>query len=247
VISDQMLLSLVPEIHGRSGRRRERHQRRPRSPHDHHRGAAREQLPDGRDPPAWGDPQVRRGDARRDHERSGHLRLEAEPDRDAGEHEPARPAVLQRAHDEPQRRHRTEDQERVRVVVARDRDGDRRQGEHQPGDEPAGAAEAPAHEVVHERDRGDPHQRLGDEQAQRVKAEDLHRQRLHPQRERRLVHRHDAGCIERAVQERVPARAHRPHGGAVVVVREAVAVERPEVQQGGEDEQRAELGSHARE
>ena len=131
------------------------------------------------------------------------------------------------AHDAPQRGDGAEDQQRVRVVVARDRDRDRREREHEPGDEPARAAEAPAHEVVDERDRRDAHQRLRHEHAQRVEAEHLHRQRLDPEGERRLVDGHHARGVERPVQERVPARAHRAHGGAVVLVGAAVAARAP--------------------
>ena len=136
-----------------------------------------------------------------------------------------------------------EHQQRVRVVVARDRDGDRRQHERQAGDEAGRAAEPPPRQVVGERDGRDAHQRLRHEQAPGAEAEHARGQRLHPQRERRLVDRHHAGRVERAVQERVPAGAHRAHGGAVVLVGEAVAVERPQVEHAGQHEQSGELGT----
>ena len=100
--------------------------------------------------------------------------------------------------------------------------------------EPAEPAEAAAHEVVHEHHARHPHQRLRHEHAQRVIAEHPHRQRLDPQRQRRLVHRHHPAAVERGEQEVVPARAHRAHRRAVVVVRPAVAAERPQVQHAGE-------------
>src|SRR4051794_23982259 len=114
------------------------------------------------------------------------------------------------------------------------------------GDEAGQAAEAPAHEVVDERNRRHAHQRLRHEHAQRVVAEGLDERDLDPERERRLVDRHHAGRVERAVEERVPARAHRAHGGAVVLVRPPVAREPPQVQDAGEDEQAAKLVARAR-
>jgi hypothetical protein len=50
--------------------------------------------------------------------------------------------------------------------VARDRDTDRRQREHESRGEPGGAPKAPPHEVVDERDRRYAHQRLRDQQRQ---------------------------------------------------------------------------------
>ena len=79
-----------------------------------------------------------------------------------------------------------------------------------------------------------------------MKAEDPGRERLDPERERRLVDRHQPARVERAVEEVVPARAHRADGGAVVVVGPAVAVERPEVQHSREQQQRTELGEGQR-
>src|SRR3954466_393494 len=54
-----------------------------------------------------------------------------------------------------------------------------------------------------------------------------------------------AGRVERAVQECVPARAHRAHGGAVVLVRPAVAAQRPQVEERSEGEHAGELGARA--
>ena len=112
------------------------------------------------------------------------------------QHQPAGAPVLERPDERPQRAGAAQDQQRVGVVVARDRDRDRREREHQAGDEAGAAPEAPAHEVVDERDGRHPHQRLRHQDRERVEAEHAHRERLHPQRERRLVHRHHAGCIE---------------------------------------------------
>ena len=122
---------------------------------------------------------------------------------------------------------------------------DRREREHRPGDEAGRAAERPAHQVVGQPDGRDAHQRLRHEHAPRAEAEHARGQRLDPQRERRLVDGHHARRVERAVQERVPAGAHRAHGGAVVLVGEAVAAERPQVQHGREREQHGERSGTA--
>ena len=209
-----MLLSDVPEIHGRSD-------------------AGVSATSSGQAPPTAtiatppaSSERTRAGDAARRHpqpgdgergddeQRRAHLRLEAEADADAREDDPARPAVLQRADHRPQRADDAEHEQRVRVVVARDRDRDRRQRQHGAGHEAARAAEAPAREVIDEPDSSHAHQRLRHEHAQRVVAEGAHGQRLHPQRERRLVHRHHAADIERSIEERVPARGHRAHCAA---------------------------------
>ena len=211
-----MLLSLVPEIHGRLGGGREHHQQRPGAADDDHRRAAGEQLAHRGEPAAGGDPQPRRDDRRHDEQRGAHLRLEAEADAHAGEDDPARAPVLQRAHEAPQGADAAQRQQRIGVVVARDRDRDRGDGEHEAGDEAGGAPPQAARQVVDQRDGRDAHERLGHEDAPRVKAEGPDRERLDPQRERRLVHRHEPAGIERVVEEVVPARAHRAHGRAVV-------------------------------
>ena len=113
----------------------------------------------------------------------------------------------------PQRRHAAQDQQLVGVVVARDRDGDRGDRERRPATNPATRPNAPR-QVVDQRDGGDAHQRLGHQDAQRMEAEHPDRQRLDPERERRLVDRHQPGLVERREQEVVPARAHRADGGA---------------------------------
>ena len=110
-----------------------------------------------------------------------------------------------------------------------------------PATKPAGAPEAAARQVVDEPDGRDAHQRLRHEHRPRREAEGARRQRLHPQRERRLVDRHDAGWIEGAEEEVVPALRHRADGGAVVLVRPAVACQRPQVQGGGQREQQEQL------
>ena len=146
-----------------------------------------------------------------------------------------------RAHEAPQGADAAQRQQRVGVVVARDGDGDGRDREDEAGDEARRAAPHAPRQVVDERDGRDAHERLRDEDAQRVKAEDPGRERLDPEGQRRLVDRHEPARVERAVEEVVPARAHRAHGGAVVLVGPAVAIERPEVQHPAEEQEDAEL------
>ncbi len=222
-------------------------QDRPGQPDRGHRRATRGEAADGGRAAAGRDPQIR-GDQRRHHEqRRRHLGLEAEADGDSRTDDPPRPPVLEPAHHEPQRGGAAQHEQRVGIVVAEDGDGHRGEHQRQPGDEARGAAEAPVRRVVGERDGPDAHQRLRDEHAPGAEAERARGQRLHPEGERRLVDGHHSSRVERAIQERVPARAHRAHGGAVVLVGEAVAIERPQVEHARGDEQHGELGARERE
>ena len=85
--------------------RRQRDQQRPCATDHHHRQPAGGQLPHAGEAAARRGPQPRRRQPRHDDQRRGHLRLEAEADHHARQHEPARAPVGQPAHDEPQRRH----------------------------------------------------------------------------------------------------------------------------------------------
>ena len=147
------------------GRGREHHQQRPGAADDDHRRAAGEQLAHGGDPAAGGDPQPRDDDRGHDEQRGAHLRLEAEPDAHAGEHDPARAAVLEGAHEAPQGADAAQRQQRIGVVVARDGDRDRGDREHEAGDEAGGAPPQAARQVVDQRHRRDAHERLGHEDA----------------------------------------------------------------------------------
>ena len=227
-----MLLSEVPEIHGAVRRRRERDEQRPRAADDEHRGAAGEQLAQRGEPAARRDPQPgrARSPARRRARRSIFVSKPRPTATPLSTSQRVRPSS-KRAHGEPDRRDAQQRQQLVGVVVARHRDRDRRRREREAGDRAAEAAEAPAHEVVDEDDARHPHQRLRNEDRERVEAEHAHRQRLDPQRQRRLVDRLHAARVERGVEEVVPARRHRADGRRVVGVRPVVAAERPQVQQ----------------
>ena len=112
-----------------------------------------------------------------------------------------------------------------------------------PATVPAARPNGAPDQVVDQGDRGGAHQRLRDQQAPGAVAEHLDRGHLDPGGQRRLVHGHHARGIERSVDERVPARAHRPHRGGVVLVGEAVAVQAPEVQHQGQHDQGDEFGA----
>ena len=86
----------------------------------------------------------------------------------------------------------------------------------------------------------------GTSMLQRTPPEHAHGQRLHHQRQRRLVHRHDARGVQRPVEERVPRGRHRANRARVVLVRPAVLRQRPQVQSAREHEQRRELGAGER-
>ena len=218
-------------------------QQRPGEAYGHHRRPARGQAARRGGTPARRDPQPGDRESRHHEQRRGHLRLEAEADAHATQHDPPRPPVLEPAHDEPQRGGAAERQQRVGVVVARDRHGHRRQHQRQAGDEAGRAPEPAPRHVIGQRDGADAHQRLRHQHAPRAEAEHARGQRLHPQRERRLVHRHHSRRVERAVEERVPAGGHGAHCSAVVLVGEAVAIERPQVEHAGRHQQHGELGT----
>ena len=126
----------VPETHGRSSRRRQRHEQRPGAADDDHRGAAGQQLPHageaGRAARPTATPRPAR--ARRAAPRAIFVSNPSPTPTPASTSQRVRPSSSA-AHDAPQRRDAAEHEQRVRVVVARDRHGDRRQREHEAGDE----------------------------------------------------------------------------------------------------------------
>ncbi len=153
------------------GGRRQPHEYGPGETDGGHRGATDRQLASGDRPAARSDPHPGGDDARHDHERCRHLRLEAEPDGHARPHEPAGTSVLEPADEEPQRRDGAQHQQRVGVVVPRDRDGDRRGRQSEATRESGCTTEAAADEVLGQHDAADAHQRLRREQAPRREAE----------------------------------------------------------------------------
>jgi hypothetical protein len=83
---------------------------------------------------------------------------------------------------------------------------------------PASAGGAPderSQQVVQRRHRQRAADHGGEQQRDRVKAEQLRARHLQPEVERRLVDRQARGRLERADEERVPRRAHAAHRGVV--------------------------------
>ena len=112
---------------------------------DDHRGDAREQLAQRRDVAARGDPQPRGGDAGHDQQRSAPSspRSRARPSRRRARASACGRPRSARTTDQSAAT-RAEHEQRVGVVVAGDRDRDRRDREREAGDEAADAAEAAA-------------------------------------------------------------------------------------------------------
>src|SRR4051812_11208243 len=111
-----MLLSLVPDTHGRSAAGVSRTRSGHAAPTATIAAPPAASWRTAATRPRGATHSPRRRQRRLDEQRRGHLRLEPEADGHAGEHEPARPPVLERAHDEPQRRDRAQDQERVGLL-----------------------------------------------------------------------------------------------------------------------------------
>ena len=240
-ISDSTRLSRGARDPRPVGRRRQFHERRPGAADEQHRAAAREQLAEARGarPRAAGEIHSHASAMPgHDRQRDAHLRLEAEPD---ARRPRARASACGRAR---ARAPRTTAPPRSRARAARRGCCGARSptvigvsASARPATKPPTRPKRRRDEVVDERHRRHAHQRLRHEDAERVVAEHAHRQRLHPQRQRRLVDRHHAAAIERGEQEVVPARAHRAHRRAVVVVRPAVAAQRPQVEHAREHHQ----------
>ena len=224
-----MLLSLVPETHGPVGGRGEPHEHRPGQPDDGHRRAAgqragaprpaaRAARPTARPPPAPARPAAPRPSWPRTRARRTRPRARASAC--------ARPrARARRTTAPPCSRARAARPGCCGATIAT---VDRRQREHQPGREAGGAAEAPAHEVVEQRRPSPrPSAPAGTSMLQELKP--------NARTDSACTHSASGGLstvitparVERAVQERVPARAHRAHGGAVVLVGQAVAARAP--------------------
>ena len=88
-ISEKTLLSVVPGDPGPARGRRQFDHDRPGEGDRDHRRARREQLAQRGGAAARRDPEPGQRHPRHDHQRRAHLRLEAEPDADAGEDQPA--------------------------------------------------------------------------------------------------------------------------------------------------------------
>src|SRR5205823_3001951 len=81
--------------------------------------------------------------------------------------------------------------------------------------------------------------------AEWAEAQQLGAERLDPERNRRLVERHETGRIEGIEQEVVPARQHAAHASQVVGRNEAAFAEIPAAQQGGRDQDDGEAAARS--
>src|ERR1039458_3365584 len=178
--------------------------------------------------------EVAGGDAGDDEIGGECLRVERERDENRRHEQGAQPPGLGRAQRRPAGKRHRQDQQRVEVVVARDRDERRESGERQRARARGERAVALAHDQVQRRHGHDSRDRVRQEQAQRRKPEHLCARCLHPQPQWRLVDRNETGRVSRDKQEVVPRPQHRLHAGGVVDVRIPVLAERPGVEQGGE-------------
>ncbi len=227
----------VPEIHGPARRGREPHQQRPGEPADEQRRAAGEQLR-ARQPSR----RAARPTARR--RRSPGTISSAAAIFVSKPRPIARPAARPASAcgrpraprtDEPQRGDRAEDQQRVRVVVPRDRDGHRRQRER----EAAGEARPRGRSAGASGRRSGRRSRCPSAPAARACSSEL---KPNARTDSAWTQSASGGLstvisaagVERAVEEVVPAAGHRADGGGVVLVGVAVLAEAPEVEHGGQ-------------
>lgn len=82
-------------------------------------------------------------------------------------------------------------------------------------------SEVALHLSVQEHDRGDGGERLRQDQAPAIQAEDRRAASLQPQPDRRFVNRQESGRIEGGVEQVLPALEHPAHGGGLVLVAKA--------------------------
>ena len=158
MISDQMLLSDVPEIHGRD----DAGVSATSSGHAPPATTIASPPPSSpRDAVARRGPQPRHRQRRHDQQRRAHLGLEPEPDARAREHQPAHAPVLERPHDAPTaRRRRTGRAARPGCCGARPRPRSASAPAPRRPTNPPARPKRRRDEVVDEPDRRDAHQRL---------------------------------------------------------------------------------------
>ena len=200
-------------------------------------GSHQQRLPDPLAQPGRSGPQVGGGEPRHHQERLHHLGQEREPDQQAGEHQPPGPPVLDRADQRVGRRGHQQHEQRVRVVEPEHQRRRRGERQYQPGDQASRGPEPALDRGVEQQDRAHALQRLRCQHRPLAEAEYPPGQLHHPQRARRLVHGDEAGLVERAEEERLPALRAGLDRGRVEVVRPAVPAQVPQVEEGGQREQ----------
>ena len=147
------------------------------------------------------------------------------------------------AHRQGRRQQQDEDQPGIGVVGTIDGDGDGGDGEEEGRDQAGRRAERLAHEAIQDRHRGHPGQCLRQVDRPSAEAQECGEERLDPEGERRLVEGHEARRIEGVVEEQPPALQHAAHARGVVFGAEAIVLEPPQPQDGGEHEHAAQSQS----
>jgi hypothetical protein len=176
---------------------------------------------------------------RREHDEGGeHLHVERDADKGHGEQQDSPAAGLGRARQRPRGEKENQHEATLGVARAVDRDAHRCHREEESRQQPGRQAESALDQVVNEPHRGQAFQDLGHEDAETMEAEELDGGDLDPHRDRRLVHGEESGGVERVIQEVVPAGAHAPDAGGVVLVAEAVVVQAPQPEPCGQEEDR---------
>ena len=227
---------------GAVGGRGQHDERHPPARGDQQRGAAGQQLPDPLAEPGRPRHQVGEREDRQHQERLEHLGQETQPEQRSGQGEPPGLARLEGPGGGVSGDHHDQHQQRVGVVVPEHQRGDRGEGHDGAGDDGGRCPEPAAHGGVEHADRGHAFQGLRHQQAPVVEAEDADRQLHHPERGGGLVDGDEVGGVERAEQERLPARGAGLDRGRVKVVGPAIAAQAGQVQQRGRRQQGEQRG-----
>ena len=177
--------------------------------------------------------EIHAGEDRDDDEGLQFLGQESAPDQRAGQRQPTRPAIFDRAKRCVGGRGDQQHHERIRVVEPEHQAGDRRERHHRAGEKSGGRSKPAADGEIDDRDRRHPFQRLRRQHAPGAEAKKTRRDLHHPQRAGRLVDRDEVGGVQRAEEERGPALGTRQDGGGVIRVGPARGREVPQVQQPG--------------
>ncbi len=189
------------------------------------------QVPDAVPPTVLCAEEVHGVEGRQGHAGLQHFDVEAQPDQERAQQQVAQFAAFGGFEKGPRGQQQHEDQQAIDGVVALGGDGDGRDGQHQRSSQARPHAEVPPHQVVDQQNRAEAGQRVGQCQGEAVDAQEVGRDSLHPEAQRRLVHRHGAAGLESGVEEVVPRGQHGLDRGGVVGVADAVRPQLIEAQE----------------
>ena len=164
------------------------------------------------------------------------LRQEPESDQRRRQDDPAQAIGLDGVEEGRGAAHQQQRQQRVRVVVAEDQDGHRRERHDEPGDGGGRRPERATDRRIQDADGRDPGESLRQEEAPRAEPEDADRQAHEHRRQRRLVDGDEVRGIERPEEPGRPALARCLGRHRVVGVGPAADGEIPQVQHGRQPE-----------